>query len=85
MGLSGHAPAALPTNDLVPLFRRLGGFQGPVWTDVENLAPMGFDPRTVQPEQVAVPTMLPQHTVVHICLTKNVIYCTQSYYSCTAE
>jgi hypothetical protein len=28
-----------------PLYRRLGG----VWTGMENLAPPGFDPRTLQP------------------------------------
>jgi hypothetical protein len=33
-----------------PLYRKLGGAPGPVWTGAENLAPPpGFDPRTVQP------------------------------------
>ena len=31
-----------------PLYRRLGGPPRPVWT-AKNLAPPGFDPRTVQP------------------------------------
>jgi hypothetical protein len=32
-----------------PLYRRLGGLPGLVWTGAENLTPSGFDPRTVQP------------------------------------
>ena len=52
MGVGGkrHAPAALPPgNDPVPIVQKAGWAPGPVWTDVENLAPPGFDPRTVQP------------------------------------
>ena len=33
--------------------------RGPVWTGAENFAPLGFDPRTVQPVASPVPTMLP--------------------------
>jgi hypothetical protein len=33
-----------------PMYRRLAGWApGPVWTCAKNLAPQGFDPRTVQP------------------------------------
>ena len=32
-----------------PLYRRLGGPPGPVWTGTENLAPTGIRSRTVQP------------------------------------
>ena len=53
MGVGGqrYAPAALPPGKTrYPLYRRLGGPPGLVWTDAENLAPPpGFDPRTVQP------------------------------------
>jgi len=52
MGMGGqhHAPAALPPGKIrYPLYRRLGGPQGPVWTGAENLAPPGFNSRTVQP------------------------------------
>jgi len=35
-----------PGKTRYPLYRRLGG---PIWTGAENLAPPGFDPRTVQP------------------------------------
>jgi len=51
MGVSGqrHAPAALPPGkDTVPVVQEVGWVPGPVWTDVENLAPPGFNPRTVQ-------------------------------------
>ena len=44
-----HAPAALyPRKKPYPLYRRLGGPQGRSGR-AENLAPPGFDPRTVQP------------------------------------
>ena len=34
---------------MVPIVQEAGWAPGPVWTDVENLAPIpGFDPRTVQ-------------------------------------
>ena len=53
MGVGGqhHTRAALsPGKTQYPLYRRLGGPQGPVWTGAENLAtPLGFDPRTAQP------------------------------------
>jgi hypothetical protein len=33
-----------PGKTRYPLYRRLGGPQGPVWTDAENLPlPLGFD------------------------------------------
>ena len=33
----------------VPILQEAGWAPGPVWTGAENLAPPGFDPRTVQP------------------------------------
>jgi len=33
----------------VPIVQEAGWASGPVWTGAENLAPPGFDPRTVQP------------------------------------
>jgi hypothetical protein len=45
-----HAPAGLyPREHPVPIGQEAGWAPGPVWTGVENLAPPGFDPRTVQP------------------------------------
>ena len=41
-----HAPAAPYP---VPIVQEAGWASGPVWTGAENLAPPGFDPRTVQP------------------------------------
>ena len=44
-----HALAALyPQKDQVPIVQEAGWAPGPVWT-AENLAPPGFDPRTVHP------------------------------------
>ena len=37
-----------PGKDPVPIVQGAGWALGPVWT-AENLAPPGFDPRTVQP------------------------------------
>jgi hypothetical protein len=33
----------------VPFLQEAGWAPGPFWTDMENLAPPGFDPRTIQP------------------------------------
>ena len=42
--------AALPTrNDLTPTAQEAGWTPGPIWTGVENLTPLVFDPLTVQP------------------------------------
>jgi len=42
-------PLFTPWKDQVPIVQKVRWAPGPVWTDVENLAPQGFDPRTVQP------------------------------------
>ena len=45
-----HAPTALPPRkDPVPTVQEAGWAPGPVWTDAENVAPPGFDPRTIHP------------------------------------
>jgi hypothetical protein len=38
-----------PGKDPVSIIQEAGWAPGPVWTGAENLAPSGFDPRTVQP------------------------------------
>jgi len=50
VGVQGHAPAALPPGKTrYPLYRRLGGIQGPSGY-VRKTSPLpGFDPRTFQP------------------------------------
>ena len=42
-------PLFTPGKDPVPVVQEAGWAPGPVWTGAENLAPPGFDPRTVQP------------------------------------
>jgi hypothetical protein len=43
LGAQRHAPAALPPGkDPVPTVQEDGWASGPVWTDVENLAPTGI-------------------------------------------
>ena len=52
MGVSGqhHAPAAFtPGKDPVPIIQEAEWAPGPVWTNAENFAPPGFDPRTPHP------------------------------------
>ena len=39
----------IPGKDPVPIVQEVGWAPGLVWTGAENLAPLGFDPRTVQP------------------------------------
>jgi hypothetical protein len=38
-----------PRKDPVPIVQEAGWAPGPVWRCAKNLAPTGFDPRTVQP------------------------------------
>jgi hypothetical protein len=57
-----HAPAAFkpPGKTRYPLYRRLGGPQGPVWTGAENLVPYRDSiPGPFSPQTVAIPTELP--------------------------
>ena len=50
VGVQRHAPAALPPEKTrYPLYVRLDGAPGPVWTDAGNLAPTGIRSQTVQP------------------------------------
>jgi hypothetical protein len=42
-------PLFTPGKDPVPIVQEAGLAPEPVWRGVENLAPLGFDPRTVQP------------------------------------
>jgi len=35
--------------DPVPIVQEAVWASGPIWTGAENLVPLGFDPRTVQP------------------------------------
>ena len=42
-------PLFIPGKDPVPIVQEAGWAPGPVWTGAENLAPTGFNPRTVQP------------------------------------
>ena len=42
-------PLFTPGKDPVPIVQEAGWAPGPVWTGAANLAPPGFDPRTVQP------------------------------------
>ena len=49
VGSQRHAPAALyPREDPVPIVWEAGWAPGPAWAGAKNLAPPGFDPRTVQ-------------------------------------
>jgi hypothetical protein len=44
-----HAPAAFtPEKYPVPILQEAGWAPEPVWIGAENLAPLGFDPRTFQ-------------------------------------
>jgi hypothetical protein len=50
VGGQRHVPATFTAGkDPVPIVQEAGWIPGPVWTSAENLAPPGFDPRTVQP------------------------------------
>jgi len=53
-----------PRKDPVPIVHDAGWDSGPVWMGVKILPPLGFDPQTVQPIAVAVPTIISQSTAV---------------------
>jgi hypothetical protein len=61
-----QAPAAFtPVKDPVPIVQEAGWAPKPVWIGAENLAPLGFDPRTFQPiasryTDYAIPTPVEQ-------------------------
>ena len=42
-------PHLTPGKDPVPIVQETRWASGPLWTGAENLAQLGFDPRTVQP------------------------------------
>jgi hypothetical protein len=42
-------PLSTPGKEPVPIVQEAAWAPGPVWTGAENLAPLGFYPRTVQP------------------------------------
>jgi hypothetical protein len=42
-------PHLTPGKDPVPIVQESGWASEPVWTGAKNLAPPGFNPRTVQP------------------------------------
>jgi hypothetical protein len=44
-----HSSRFNPGKDSVPIVQEVGRASGPVWTGAENLAPPGFDLRTIQP------------------------------------
>ena len=49
-----------PGKGTVPIVKEAGLVPRPFWTDVENLAPLEFDPRTVQP----LPTTLSRSKIL---------------------
>jgi len=52
---------------MVPNVQEAGQASGAVWTDVENLSPPGFDPRTVPPvASYYIDYVIPTHTLRHI-------------------
>ena len=68
--------------DPVPIVQEAGWASEPVWTGAENVAPPGFDPRTVQPvgsrytDYTTRPTRLEYKQQKHVnllitpCITK---------------
>ena len=58
-------PLFTPGKDPVPIVQKAGWAPGPVWTGTENLAPLGFDPRTVQPVAIRYADWATQPTICH--------------------
>ena len=71
MGWDGqrHAPAALPLGKTrYPLYRMLGGPKGRSGWVRKISHPLEFDPRTISPERVAIPTELSRPTIIIIII-----------------
>jgi hypothetical protein len=49
LGVRRGVWGSTPGKDPVPIVQEAGWAPEPVWTCAKNLAPAGFDPRTVQP------------------------------------
>jgi hypothetical protein len=55
----------------IPIAKKAESAPGPVWTSEENLAPLAFDPRTVQPVASSYTNyVIPAHLVRFIGLYK---------------
>ena len=59
----------------VPIIQEAAWAPGPVWIGVENLAPPGFDPRTVQPVGSRYTDYATRPVNVHIKTLKNAPTC----------
>jgi hypothetical protein len=61
-------PLFTPGKDPVPIVQEAEWDPGPVWKGAENLAPPGFDPRTVQPvaNRYTVSATWPIHSSVNL-------------------
>jgi hypothetical protein len=68
-------PLFTPGKDPVPIVQEAGWAPGPVWT-AENLAPPGFDPRTVQPVVSRYTDWATWPTIFSVC---QVIYASKLY------
>ena len=67
VGCQRHAPAALPPRKIrYPLYRRLDGPPGPVWTGAENLAPYR-DPIPGPSSREVRSTS--QYTIMEVCFS----------------
>jgi hypothetical protein len=68
-------PLFTPGKDPVPIVQKAGKVPGPVFTGAENLAPPGFDPRTVQPvAQSLCRLRYPAHLMRILTAPKHVLY-----------
>ena len=66
-------PIFTPGKEPVPIVQEAGWTPGPVWIGAENLAPPGFDPRTLQPVGKSLYRLrYPVLHILHIC-DKNVV------------
>ena len=53
VGVSIKPRPLYPGKKAVTIVQKAGWAPGPVWTGAENLAPRGFDPRTIQPVAIS--------------------------------
>jgi hypothetical protein len=66
-----------PEKDPVPIVQVAVWAPGPVWTYAKNLAPPGFDPRTIQPVVSRYTDCATRPTFSHNTLSKMHLACTR--------
>jgi len=80
-GSASHPSCSLPPGkDPVPIVQEAGWAPRPVWTGVENLAPLGFNPWVMQPIASCLYKVGVLKSWVPGCPNDKILYCSEYYF-----